>query len=290
MLPLNTQDHLREYYRDFFDLVSYLKDANRLMDQEISQLFIRGFPISFHTKVHKRLVQKHPDHHPDDPSTLKEIYDSAQWILSGGLPILPSSSVASPSISKTEPPDTQTLIQAMMAALIPAITQSMAQSISPLIQQLNSSTPATSTNAAHTLLCLFCGLIDHRVGNCPKIEDYINTGKCKCMNGRIQLPDGMELGQDLPGFNFQQKIDNWFTSNPNTKTILISEQNCMAHPHATVGLWQVSKPSASHYQWAELSHIEEVISGDRETNALEASIETQEDDAILAVVQAVVEK
>jgi hypothetical protein len=242
-LPLSTRDHLGEYYRDFFDLASYLKDASKLTDREISQLFTRGFPISFRTKVRERLVQKHPDHHPDDPYTLKQIYDSAQWILSGGLPMLPSSS-NSVSISKIEPMDAQTLVQAMMAALVPAITQSMVQSITPLIQQLSPSNTATNASTTRALLCLFCGLVNCRIGSCAKAEDYINTGKCKRVNGRIQLPDGTELGRDLPGFNFQQKIDNWFASNPNAKTIPISEQNRTAHPRATVGLWQVAEPSA----------------------------------------------
>lgn len=290
MLPLSSWDHLGEYYHSFFDLASYLKDASKLTDQEISQLFTHRFPISFCIKVQECLVQKHPvDHHPDDPYTLKEIYNAAQWILSGGLPMLLSTSTMVP-VCKSEPSDTQTLIQVMMAALIPTITQSMAQSITPLIQQLSSSNQTTSANAVCTLLCLFCGLIDHHIGNCPKAEDYINTGKCKQVNGKLQLPDGMELGCDLPGYNFQQKINNWFTMNPNMKTVPISEQNHTAHPCTAVGLWKVSKPSTSQYHWAEQAQIEEVPMEDENTNTLESNIKVQEDKAILAAAQAVIEK
>jgi hypothetical protein len=220
---------------------------------------------------------------------LKEIYDTAQWILSGGLPMLPSTTSTVP-VSKSEPIDTQSIIQAMMMALVPAITQSMAQSITPLIQQLSSLNQSTNANTTRAFLCLFCGLIDHRLGNCPKVKDYINVGKCKHINGKIQLPDGMELGRDLPGFNFQQKINNWFTSNPNTKVVPISEQNCTAHPCATMGLWKISEPSMSQYHWAEQARIEEVPTEDEDTNALESSVKAQEDDAILVAAQAIIEK
>jgi hypothetical protein len=98
----------------------------------------------------------------------------------------------------------------------------------------------------------------------------------------------MDIGRDLPSYNFQQKTDNCFASNPNAKTIPISEQNCTAHPLVLVRLWQVNEPSVSQYQWMEAGRIEEIDMG--EVNALESSIETQEDDVILAAAQAIMEK
>ena len=110
------------------------------------------------------------------------------------------------------------------------------------------------------------------------------------MNSRVQLPDGTDIGWSLPGSTFLQKIDNWFSTDPNAKPVPIHEQDRPAHPRATVGLWQVSQPSASQYQWATLSRIEEVLDDNEVKSRLEINVEEQEDDAVLAAAQAVIDK
>jgi hypothetical protein len=85
----------------------------------------------------------------------------------------------------------------------------------------------------------------------------------------------------------------------NRKLIIGSQQILMHKPFLfktrteplileQLSIWQVSEPSALQFQWASESCVEEVA--DEETKELEHSVEEQEDDAVLAAAQAVIEK
>src|SRR6266850_675462 len=64
-------------------MMKYLVDRNRMSVAEQSQAFFRGFRRDLLNKVLQRLQLKFPDHHPDDPYTLDEIYMAAQYALQG---------------------------------------------------------------------------------------------------------------------------------------------------------------------------------------------------------------
>ncbi|KAI0364808.1 hypothetical protein BV20DRAFT_1039235 [Pilatotrama ljubarskyi] len=85
-VPIANISELSAYYRDFFSMTSYLMKHNRLSESEQSRLFVRGIAPPLRDQVSQRLQLKLPDHYPDDPYKLEEIYDAAKFVLHGTQP------------------------------------------------------------------------------------------------------------------------------------------------------------------------------------------------------------
>ena len=64
-------------------MTTFLIAKNHISAAEQSQAFARGFPQKLWTKVTHQLQLKFPDHFPDDPYTLEQIHDAAQFVLHG---------------------------------------------------------------------------------------------------------------------------------------------------------------------------------------------------------------
>ncbi|PPQ85918.1 hypothetical protein CVT26_000375, partial [Gymnopilus dilepis] len=80
--PANNIDQFGTFYRDFIRVSSFLKRKSRLTDHEAAKFFLLGLHIDFRKSVRERLRLKNPDHHPDDPWTLKEVADAAIFVIS----------------------------------------------------------------------------------------------------------------------------------------------------------------------------------------------------------------
>ncbi|KAI0369557.1 hypothetical protein BV20DRAFT_903556, partial [Pilatotrama ljubarskyi] len=85
-VPIANISELSAYYRDFFSMTSYLMKHNRLSESEQSRLFVRGIAPPLRDQVSQRLQLKLPDHYPDDPYKLDEIYDATKFVLHGTQP------------------------------------------------------------------------------------------------------------------------------------------------------------------------------------------------------------
>lgn len=294
--PVTNVDQLAAYYRAFLPISSFLKTNQLITDREISQTFLRGFSADLRAKIWDRLLSNDKSLYQGDAVPLQDAYDAADHLLHGregytGRSLTTSAPLPKEEVVKPEPVDMKSLTTSISQAVAAAVRESFLQIQQMQQNNLQSMAPpmtAPQNPRPYSTNCMFCGLSGHHVNSCPRADDYINAGKCKRVNGRLQLPNGTELGRYLLGQNFQQKIDNWFNANPNAPTIPVQEQNRGAHPRATVGMWQVLEPSVSQYQWATDSRIEEVP--DEDAAGLERSVEDQEDDAILAAAQAVTEK
>ncbi|PPQ87121.1 hypothetical protein CVT26_012086, partial [Gymnopilus dilepis] len=68
--------------RDFVRISSFLKQKSRLTDCEAAKLFLLGLHVDIRRSVRNRLQLKNPDHHPDDPWTVKEVVDAAIFVIS----------------------------------------------------------------------------------------------------------------------------------------------------------------------------------------------------------------
>lgn len=282
-IPISNHDQLADYQRIFVPVSAFLEEHRLISKREISQTFLRGFSLELRGRIWDRLMSQNATLYRGDEVEMSAILEAAQFLLRNNDGHFNGSSfMVSPSEAvKNEQTDLRALIQAVTA---------MHTSILQLHQSNIPQSSTTNQNKTYSTSCLFCGLEGHHINACAKVEDYINSGKCKRINGRLQLPNGIEIGRSLPGFNFQQKIDSWFSANPNTPTIPVQEQNRTGHPRTTVGMWQVANPAIAQYQWAtetDTTKIEEVTEYSR---GLEDDVESQEDEAVLSAAQAILEK
>ncbi|CDO77309.1 hypothetical protein BN946_scf184763.g3, partial [Trametes cinnabarina] len=97
---------LSAYYREFFAMTSYLIHQGHLSAAEQLRLFVRGIALPLWEQISCRLQLKLPDHYPDDPYTLEQVYDAAKFVLHGTLLSTSSSSqsanTSSSGLVKTE--------------------------------------------------------------------------------------------------------------------------------------------------------------------------------------------
>ena len=82
-IGVTTLGDLGDYFRQFIAITTYLCDKNRLSATEQSRTFVRAFSLDFRSRILHRLQLKFPDHLPDDPHSLSDIYDAAQFFLYG---------------------------------------------------------------------------------------------------------------------------------------------------------------------------------------------------------------
>jgi hypothetical protein len=71
-----------------------------------------------------------------------------------------------------------------------------------------------------TLICIFCGLPGHFIGECLTCQAYINEGKCKRnAEGKVVLLNGQYTPRNIPGCFIKEHIDEWLRRNPKVPII-----------------------------------------------------------------------
>ncbi|KAG5649299.1 hypothetical protein H0H81_004774, partial [Sphagnurus paluster] len=61
------------------------------------------------------------------------------------------------------------------------------------------------------LECYFCSETGHGIQECPQVEPTIRAGKCtRNANGRIVLPIGARIPNNIPGNNLREKIEEYY--------------------------------------------------------------------------------
>ncbi|KAG2078978.1 hypothetical protein BDR04DRAFT_997007, partial [Suillus decipiens] len=80
-MPMASQEELGQYYHKFFKISRHLIMKKKLADLEHDRLFLDGFHVTTKTTIMWRLEIKLTDHHPDDPYDIKEVYNTAVFLL-----------------------------------------------------------------------------------------------------------------------------------------------------------------------------------------------------------------
>jgi len=91
-LGIRSLNELSEYHLHFQAVTSYLLEKKLIGKIEQFNAFVRSFSPAFWTDISGRLQVKHPDHYPDLPHKISEVYDAARFVLHG----LPTGSSAIP--------------------------------------------------------------------------------------------------------------------------------------------------------------------------------------------------
>ncbi|KAJ6477710.1 hypothetical protein C8R45DRAFT_757776, partial [Mycena sanguinolenta] len=75
---------LTSFFRQFIRITTYLIDKGRLSTIEQCCAFMRAMqPSSFEQAIRRRLEIKKPDVHPGDSHALKDLYETAEFVLAG---------------------------------------------------------------------------------------------------------------------------------------------------------------------------------------------------------------
>ncbi|KAI5996733.1 hypothetical protein EDD15DRAFT_2194958 [Pisolithus albus] len=61
--------------------------------------------------------------------------------------------------------------------------------------------------------CFFCGRKGHIRANCDSCKEYLATGKCLLVKGRVVLPTGQEIPREVPGRTLKDRLDRWDLQN-----------------------------------------------------------------------------
>ncbi|KZS99347.1 uncharacterized protein LAESUDRAFT_610212, partial [Laetiporus sulphureus 93-53] len=78
---IQTIAELRNYHREFLAITSFLIDKTRISKSECNRAFVRGFPPELWNQISQLLQLKQPDHYPDDPYSVNDIYEAAKFML-----------------------------------------------------------------------------------------------------------------------------------------------------------------------------------------------------------------
>ena len=226
---------LGSYYRDFLTITRFLISKNRLSQLQQNFEFIRAFSEVIWTPIAARLQVKSPDHHPDDPYPISEVFEAASWILrdtrlsrfnySLEVPSPPSPIAPFPSPPATIAPSPLLQVPSFPEVASPEFLQVLGRSMasaflvsSPKIQfdasKFHSRSPSFDSSCYTPQLrrCFFDGC-SRTIATCLGVLEDISKGfVCRNANGWVTLPGGVAVPRNLPGSNMRERAREWHRS------------------------------------------------------------------------------
>ncbi|KAF6749998.1 hypothetical protein DFP72DRAFT_1048519 [Ephemerocybe angulata] len=229
---MRTRAEFHEYWQQFFPVATYLHRAGRLSTEEQSRRLMQGLPANLQARVKAQLRNQYPTHHPEDPFTVKQIYDAINFVLTGfdsfddDLDDFDNAAGTRGEVApaRSAPRVTFDVSKPAVPNEISALTdtfQNVMKSVTNMIETFNANvstgnryprTPATGANAIYRPPgCIFCSDRNHYARECQSLAEYISKGYChRNSEYKICLPDGsMVLPHTAPGKDIKERIDNW---------------------------------------------------------------------------------
>jgi hypothetical protein len=80
-LGIRSLNELSEYHLRFQAVTSYLLEKKLIGEVEQFNAFVRSFSPAFWKDISRRLQVKYPDHYPDLPYKISEVYEAARFVL-----------------------------------------------------------------------------------------------------------------------------------------------------------------------------------------------------------------
>ncbi|KAG5350042.1 hypothetical protein C0989_000513 [Termitomyces sp. Mn162] len=80
---LVTLGRFSDYYQDFQCIARWLLTNGKLYHNEECHLFQQGIPTLLWSKIICHLKITLPDHHPEDPYNVDQVFEGAKWVLKG---------------------------------------------------------------------------------------------------------------------------------------------------------------------------------------------------------------
>ncbi|KAG5348853.1 hypothetical protein C0989_007729 [Termitomyces sp. Mn162] len=216
---LVTLGRFSDYYRDFQRIARWLLANGKLYRNKERRLFQQGIPTSLWSKIICRLEITLPDHHPEDPYEVDQVFEGAKWVLKGtdtsttktsngtsGIHL--SSPIANPPTAPSPAPKQETLELATTTAIVSTL-----ECLEALLTNGNAQPCQQFANST----CHFCGETGHTMvrGTCIKLEQMILQGKICCnAEGKIILPSGTMIPNYFGKRLYMERIEEWHRLNP----------------------------------------------------------------------------
>ena len=132
-LGIRSLNELSEYHLRFQAVTSYLLEKKLIGEIEQFNAFVRSFSPAFWTDISRRLQVKHPDHFPDVPYKISEVYDAARFVLHGlptGTSAIPVPAFSPQQPSPSQPIDAPPTIKAeQLGSILTEFTKSIVKAI-----------------------------------------------------------------------------------------------------------------------------------------------------------------
>ncbi|KAG5716072.1 hypothetical protein E4T56_gene10785 [Termitomyces sp. T112] len=193
---LATLGRFSNYYRDFQRIARWLLTNGKLYRNEERRLFQQGIPTSLWSKIVRRLEITLPDHHPEDPYEVDQVFKGANGIHT------------SPPPTPLHAPKQETLELATTTAIVSAL-----EHLEALLTNSNAQPRQQFANST----CHFCGETGHTMvrGTCIKLEQMILQGKVRRnAEGKIVLPSGAMIPNYFSKRLYMECIEEWHWLNP----------------------------------------------------------------------------
>ena len=212
-LGIRSSAELGEFHLHFRAISKYLISKNQMSQAEETWSFLRGLQPDLENRVRNRLQIIKPNHNPQDPYDLTDLYNAASFVLQGSAPA--TSQSHSPLASAPAQPEikNETEIQALKSA-VADLTEMFKNSMQQQSQRSSVPPPARAAGEAASK-CNFCGLPGHFMRECEVAAEYMRLGKCKrSVEGKIVLPAGGVVPRHITGAWLRDRIDEYHRINP----------------------------------------------------------------------------
>ncbi|KAG5349813.1 hypothetical protein C0989_001787 [Termitomyces sp. Mn162] len=159
-----------------------------------------------------------PDHHPEDPYNVDQVFEGAKWVLKGmdtlttktsngttSITLLP---IANAPVLPLPTPKQETLKLATTTAIVSTL-----ECLEALLTNNNAQPHQQFTSST----CHFCGKTGHTMvhGTCIKMEHMIQQGKIHYnAEGKIILPSGTMIPNHFSKWLYMEHIKEWHRLNP----------------------------------------------------------------------------
>ena len=214
-LGIRTSAELGEFHLYFWAILKYLISKNQMSQAEETWLFLQGLQPDLKNWVKNWLQIIKPNHNPQDPYDLTDLYNVASFVLQGSVPAtsqlhLPLALAPAQPKIKTK---TQTEIQALKSTFA-ELTEMFENSMQQSNQRSLVPPPARAAGEAASK-CNFCGLPGHFMRECKVAAEYMHLGKCKCsVEGKIVWPAGGVVPWHITGAWLRDHINGYHWINP----------------------------------------------------------------------------
>ena len=228
-LGIRNATELGEFHLQFRTISKYLISKNRISKGEETRGFLRALQPELESRVRQRLQNTKPDHDPQDPYDLKELYDAAVFCIKGSAPAGAIGAAPAPPINiKAE---LQGEVQSAIKSAMSEMTEMFKNIFAAQAQFANGghahagppqarappilARPPPQQSGDQTK-CHFCGEPGHFMRECEVVGEYIRIGKCKRNHeNKLVLPSGAAVPRHITGTWLKDRFNEYHRQNPN---------------------------------------------------------------------------
>ena len=228
-LGIRNATELGEFHLQFRTISKYLISKNRISKGEETRGFLHTLQPELESRVRQRLQNTKPDHDPQDPYDLKELYDAAVFCIKGSAPAGTIGAAPAPPINiKAE---LQGEVQSAIKSAMSEMTEMFKNIFAAQAQFANGghahvgppqarappilARPPPQQSGDQTK-CHFCGEPGHFMRECEVVGEYIRIGKCKRNHeNKLVLPLGAVVLRHITGTWLKDRFNEYHRQNPN---------------------------------------------------------------------------